>query len=183
MRTLVLYTSKTGAAQKYAEDIAKRVGGDVFPLKKFKAKKYAEYDTIVFGGWVMGNVIQGLNDFLAEYDRMEDKNVIVFSSGMSMPTKEGRQAIIDANVLDMYHIRYYQLRGDFDYSKLPFYLRLVMDNSLRMIAKDENATADQRALSTIKNNPIVYYDQEKVDRIVTVINGLSVLEAQVEEKQ
>lgn len=183
MRTLVLYTSKTGAAQKYAEEIAKRTGADIFPLKKFKAKHYAEYDTIVFGGWVMGNVIQGLNDFLANYDLMEGKNVIVFSSGMSIPTKEGRDAIINANILDMYHVRYYQLRGDFDFSKLPFYLKVLMNNSLRMIAKDENASADQRALAAVKETPVIYYDQEKVNRIVTVIKGLEVLEVHVEDKQ
>ena len=50
MRTLILYTSKTGSTKKYAEDIAHAVNGDVFPLKKYKWKDVGDYDSIVFGG-------------------------------------------------------------------------------------------------------------------------------------
>ena len=55
MKTIVLYTSKTGNTAKYAEEIASQVGADVKPLKKFRWKKeLKDYDCIVFGGWVMG---------------------------------------------------------------------------------------------------------------------------------
>jgi flavodoxin len=33
MKTLILYTSKTGNTKTYAEDIAKQVNADVAPLK------------------------------------------------------------------------------------------------------------------------------------------------------
>ena len=120
MRTLILYTSKTGNTKKYAEDIAQAVNGDVFPLKKYKWKDVGDYDSIVFGGWVMGGKIQGIDDFLSYYDEISDKNILVFSSGMGFVTSESRDRPISGNVLDIYHIRYYQLRGSFDYSKLHF---------------------------------------------------------------
>ena len=83
MRTLVIYQSLTGSAQKYAEDIARAVSGDVIPLKKFKAKMIPQYDVIVFGGWVRGGRIQGLDKFLSNWYAMDGKDVIIFSSGMS----------------------------------------------------------------------------------------------------
>jgi menaquinone-dependent protoporphyrinogen IX oxidase len=183
MRTLVLYTSSTGSTKKYAEDIAMAVHGDVMPLRKFKAKNFKNYDTIVFGGWVMGNTIQGLNKFLASYDLYKDKNVIVFSSGMSFPSNDGRDVIIEQNLLDMYHIRYYQLRGNFDYRKVKFPYNILFSNSIRMIAKDPNATADQKMLLQIKNTPIIYYDQAKIDRIISVIHSLNVVEVKAEDKK
>ena len=73
MRTLILYQSKTGNTQKYAEEIAQAIKGDIMPLKKFKAKMIPSYDTIVFGGWVMANKIHGVDDFLAHYEEMKDK--------------------------------------------------------------------------------------------------------------
>lgn len=183
MRTLILYESKTGNTQKYAEDIAAYVGADVFPLKKFRAKNYKNYDTIVFGGWVMGGNIQGLNKFLSDYDDISKKNVIVFSTGMSIPTSSGRETLINQNVLDLYHVRYYQFRGSFDMKKLSFMYRFIMNNSLRMIAKDAEATADQKMLLTIKDTPIEYYDKEKVDKVVNVIRSLDVVEVKAEDKK
>ena len=82
MKTLILYTSKTGNTKVYAEDIAKKVQADVFPLKGFRAKKMVNYDTIVFGGWVQAGTIKGLDKFLSNYDAIKAKNVIVFSVGM-----------------------------------------------------------------------------------------------------
>ena len=173
MRTLVIYQSLTGSAQKYAEDIARAVSGDVIPLKKFKAKMIPQYDVIVFGGWVRGGRIQGLDKFLSNWNAMDGKDVIIFSSGMSIPTKQGRLDLISANLLDLYHVRYYELRGNFDYDKLDFLNRMMMDRSLKYIESDPEATIDQKALLEVRDNPIVYYDQERVNRIIEVINAIS----------
>ena len=177
MKTLIIYESQTGSTKTYAEDIGKAVLGEVIPLKKFKKKMIADYDVLVFGGWVRGSEIQGLNKFLGYWDLMEGKDVIVFSSGMSIPTKEGREALIDANLLYMYHLRFYQLQGNFDYSKLGWKHKLMLDMSLNSIARDPSASADQKALLNLKTTPITYYDSAKVSKIISVINSLSVEKA------
>lgn len=177
MKTIVLYESSSGATKKYAEDIASRVNGEVMPLKKFKWRKLKDYDTIVFGGWVMNAQIQGLNDFLSHYDEMEEQkmNVLLFSSGMSYTSPEGRKELIRTNVLDMYHIRYYQLRGSFTYSKLKWKYRMVMSLMIAKVATDKNSTPEMVATyKSFKTTAIEYYDQEKVDKIVNVINALSI---------
>ena len=120
MKTLILYTSKTGNTKAYAEDIGRQVSATVAPLKGFRAKKMLDYDTIVFGGWVQGGTIKGLDKFLSNYKSIEKKNVIVFSVGMSIPSSDARSLMIEQNLLDMYHVRYYQFRGSFDMKKLHF---------------------------------------------------------------
>lgn len=174
MRTLIIYESLCGATKKYAEDIAKAVAADVVPLKKFKSKMAADYDTIVFGGWVKGGQIEGLNKFLSSWEKMEGKDVVVFSSGMSLVTKETRDHMISVNLLYMYHIRYYMLRGNFEFEKLDWKNKLMMNLNLKRIESDPEATPDQKALLSIRNTPMLYYDQKGVDRIVTVINQIAV---------
>ncbi|MCI5940118.1 flavodoxin domain-containing protein [bacterium] len=173
MRTLILYTSKTGNTKKYAEDIAQAVNGDVFPLKKYKWKDVGDYDSIVFGGWVMGGKIQGIDDFLSHYDEISDKNILVFSSGMGFVTSESRDRLISGNVLDIYHIRYYQLRGSFDYSKLHFPYNFMINTSLRALRKDPDSAQDLSMVENLKETPLEFYDQQGIDRIISVLHRLS----------
>jgi menaquinone-dependent protoporphyrinogen IX oxidase len=173
MKTLILYTSKTGNTKAYAEDIAKQVGGDVAPLAHFRMKKLQDYDTVVYGGWVQGGTIKGLDKFLAEYKSIEKKNVLIFSVGMSIPTSDGRSLLIEQNLLDLYHVRFYQVRGSFDMKKLHFPDNFMISNSLKMMANDPSTSPDQAALLSIKEHPIIFYDHYKIAKIVSVINQLS----------
>jgi menaquinone-dependent protoporphyrinogen IX oxidase len=173
MKTLILYTSKTGSTEKYAKDIASAVGGDAFPLKHFKWKLAENYDIIVYGGWIMGGTIQGLDNFFQNWDKyLSKKQVIIFSTGMTLPTADGRHLLIEQNLLDMYHVRFYQVRGSFDFSKLSFFYKLAIKNSIRMMAKDPDITEGQKSVLDIENHPLEVYDGEKIEKICTVIRSL-----------
>lgn len=172
MRTLVLYQSKTGNTQKYAEEIGNAVHADIMPLKKFKERMIDDYDTIVFGGWVMANKIQGLDSFLSHYEVMKDKNILIYSVGMSMTSPETRQEMISSNILDLYHVRYYQLRGSFDFNKLGFVHRMLMGHTINIMAAKENPDASQMAIAQLKEHPIEFHDYAGIDRIVSVLHRL-----------
>lgn len=180
MRTIVLYQTSAGSTERYAHDIAAAIGAEALPLKKFKWKKLNDYDCFVFGGWVRNGMIMGLNEFLTHYDEMNDakKDIVIFSSGMSIPTKEGRAELISTNILDLYHVRYYQLRGSFDMEKLSLVNKLIMKRSLMLIEQDENATPERKALVTLLERPIDYYDQEGVGRVVATLNRIALQERQ-----
>lgn len=177
MRTLVLYTSASGSTKKYAEEIASSVDGTALPLKKYKWKDAQDYDTIVYGGWVMGGKIKGIDDFLAHYDEISDKNVLVFSTGMSVVTSESRDTLISTNVLDIYHIRFYQLRGSFDYSKLRFPYNFLINTSLRTMKNDPEMAATLGMVEDLKSSPLEFYDGQGVNKIISVIHKLSAIEA------
>ena len=173
MNTLILYKTNTGCTKTYAERIGEGIHGDVFELKKFKWKNLKNYDTVVFGGWVMGNTIQGIDKFLQHWDDMSKKDVIVFAVGMSLPSPEGRHILIEQNILDNYHIRFYQFRGSFDMAKLHFPYNFLINNSIRMIANDPNASDDQKSLASIKEHPLVYFDSEKVEKVLLVLRTIA----------
>ncbi len=175
MRTLILYTSATGGTKKYAEDIAAGIQGDALPLKKYKWKNIDDYDTVVYGGWVMGNKIQGIDNFLAHFDEMENKNVLIFASGMGFPTPESRDSLISTNVLDIYHIRFYQLRGSFDFSKLRFPYNLMMKASLRQMRGAPGMEEQADMIESFKDHPLEFYDAQGIDKILSVLHRLSAI--------
>ena len=51
--------------------------------------------------------------------------------------------------------------------------KLLMSNSLRMIANDPNATVDQKMLLNIKENPLQCYDDVGVNKIISVVRKLA----------
>ncbi len=180
MQSIVLYVSQVGSTKKYAEDIASSLSTKAVPLKKFKWKEISKYDLIIFGGWVMGGKIKGIDDFLSHYDDMENKNVIVFSSGMSIPSKEGREDIINKNVLDLYHVRYYQLRGSFDMSKLPFFQKVMLKMALKMMSNGNQGGVTSSMVAQFMEHPVDYYDQEGINKIINVAHKITnVVEAEV----
>ncbi len=173
MDTLILYRSKMGSTKKYAEDIASRVGADVMPLKRrFPKNKIKDYDIIVFGGWIMGGNIQGLNDFLSYYDLMKDKEVIVFACGLALPTQSGRNDLIEKNVLDLYHVRFYQFRGNFNLKKLHFPYSWLIKHSLDALLKEERPGTDVNYVNELLSRSVEVYDQNKVDKVCSVIETL-----------
>lgn len=174
MKTLILYVSKTGNTKAYAEAIAEALGTEAYPLKSVKPKKWREYDTIVFGSWIMGGKIQEIDRFFQGWDEISDKNVIVFADGMGMPDAETRRDLITGNLLDLYHIRFYQLRGSFDYSKLGFFHRTILNLTMKQMANDPSQAATLDVLERFKETPLVYFDQEKIDYIISVIRNLAI---------
>lgn len=62
-RTIVLYTSKYGAAETYARWIAEALGCRAVPLDKFSKKELQGYDTVIYGGGVQAGGIRGLEQF------------------------------------------------------------------------------------------------------------------------
>ena len=173
-KILILYVSNTGNTKKYCEDIASAVSADVMPLKKFKWKKANDYDVVVFGGWIMGGNIKGLNDFLCHWDNeLDGKDVIVLGVGMGYPTPDTRKTLINQNILDLYHLRFYQMQGSFDYNKLNGINKLMMKASLAKLANDPNITAGEASILDVIDRPIEVYDQQKVDKVISVIKSLS----------
>lgn len=180
MRTIILYYSKNGNTQKYAEDIAAALQCEAMPIKKFKRKMIQDYDTIVFGSRVLGGRIDKVDGFLAMYEDMKDKNIILFSVGMSFPSKEGRAQLIESNLLDLYHVRFYQLRGSFNFEKLGFVEKMLLNNSIRMMARNPEYGASASMLSTVKDHPIEYYDREGVDKIISIVRKVNtIIDAEV----
>lgn len=167
MKTLIIYESKTGSTQKYAEAIASATAATLLPLKKFKEKMVRDYDCIVFAGWVMAGQIQGINKFLTAQAYLEGKEVIVLAVGMTPASPEARNQLIDSNVLYDYHFRFYQLQGSFDYSKLDWKTKFIIEHSFQKLAEGNSSLLD------FKDRPLYYYDQEKVTKIISVINTLS----------
>lgn len=82
----VVYMSKYGASEKYAQLIAQNLQADLFNASdQSLGETLRPYGTIIWGGGIYAGKINGMHVLSKEIDRLNDKRIVVFSVG-STPT-------------------------------------------------------------------------------------------------
>ncbi|MFN7250240.1 MAG: flavodoxin domain-containing protein [Anaerobacillus sp.] len=128
MKTAVIYASKTGFTKKYAEWISEELTADMFELSEISIDKLVNYDTIIFGGGLYAVGINGINIITKNFEKLKDKKIVVFATGVS-PSRE--EAIIEIKNKNLpgemqKSIKYFYLRGGFEYRRLKSLDKLLM---------------------------------------------------------
>lgn len=83
MNAIVIYKTKYGATQKYAEWIAEELNCEIKNVKDVKIDEISTYDTIIYGGGLYAEVIDGVVFITRNLDKLENKNIVVFSTGIT----------------------------------------------------------------------------------------------------
>lgn len=124
----VIYKSKYGSTKRYAGWIALKLGADLYELSDIRTKDLENYDTIIYGGPLYVGKIKGINFITNNYDKISNKNLIVFTVGMESDSEESRRKIIKNNLendlidkIDLYHFK-----GAFNYKQLGIIDKVMM---------------------------------------------------------
>ena len=172
-KAAVIYKSKYGSTKRYAEWIAKAVDGDLFESSKIKLEDLLHYDTIVFGGSLHAVGIKGIEIITKNFEQLKSKKIIVFATGCSPSKEEAIQHVIDHNfTVDIKEkIKFFYLRGSFNYSKLNFIDKLMMSLLKRKLKakKREDLDQDSRDLLDVYNNPVDWTDEKSIGPLVKYI--------------
>ena len=83
MKTIVLYKSKYGSTKDYATWIAEELGADLKENRCIKAESLLSYDTIILGGGLYAEMIQGATLLSKNFEMLKDKKLIVFTTGVT----------------------------------------------------------------------------------------------------
>ena len=83
MNAIVIYKTKYGSTKTYAEWIAEELGCEAYDVKKVKADDLLAYDTIVYGGGLYAETINGVNFITKNIEKLAGKKVIVYSTGIT----------------------------------------------------------------------------------------------------
>lgn len=164
-RTIVLYTSKYGAAETYARWIAEALGCRAIPLDKFSKKDLQGYDTVIYGGGVQAGGIRGLEQFtkwikgdlklrqmakrgtISEAEAAEigafDRQYYIFAVGISLDSEGNRLQLRDIN-FDKDWLRdlpCFFLPGAFDPAKLAGVDKAIIKVATKMFLDKPEAQA------------------------------------------
>lgn len=129
MKTIVVYKSSTGFTKKYAEWVTDSLNCKAVTLKEALKMKdsLVQYDNVIFGGWVMGGMIMGLNKVI----ELGIDKLTIFAVGGTEDSDDLRKAIVENNKIKDFSFFYYEGGLQYDKVKLPFRLML------KAVKKDE----------------------------------------------
>lgn len=175
MKSVVIYKSKTGYTKKYAEWLAEELSADILEVSKADIDMLESYDTIIYGGSLYAVGITGVKFILKHIDKLKDKKLVVFATGASPKRENVIKEVQDKNFTkeEQEFIKFFYLRGGFNYKKLNFFDKFLM-NALKRKIKSKNKEEwndDEIGLMAIYDKPVDYTMKKNIDEIVEYVNS------------
>ena len=133
-----------------------------------------KYDIIIYGGSLYAGGINGVQFITQNLSSLNNKKIVVFATGASPSKEEVIKEVKDKNfTLEQQNIiKFFYLRGGFDYSKLnPFdkFLMTLLKWKIKMKRK-KDLTPDEKGMLASYNKPVDFTKKKNIDEIITYVN-------------
>jgi len=172
-KVAVVYRSKSGFTQKYAQWIAEAVNGDLINGKQAKLNDLLNYDTIVYGGGLYAGGIHGIKPMKRIFEKLKGKKLIVFWLGASPVREKTMNQIKNNNFTQdqQRSIRFFMLRGGFNYELCTPFDRFLMSILKMKLKSAKNPDADQRGMLASYSHPMDFTNPKYIAPIVEYIKS------------
>ena len=169
MKAVVVYRSKTGFTKKYAQWIATELDADLFRESAVGVKTLADYDLIIYGGGLYAGGIDGVKLITKNLGRLSAKKIVVFATGATPQREETVCELEKQNFTpeQLERIRFFYLRGGFDYSKLSPFNKVMMNLLRWSLQHKQQLTADEQGMLAAYDTPMDCTRKEKIQELVS----------------
>ncbi len=183
MATVVIYKTRYGATQQYAEWIGKALGADVFNIRKFNKDQFANYDTVILGGGIYAGNVNGISLISKNFEQLKDKNLIIFTVGMKDPSKDYNKKTIQQSLLKVLtpamldKIKVFSLRGALDTDKINVLHYSMLKILVQMVDNDEE-TMDADEIKTFHaafEKPQNFVEMDQIKPLVNYVKTMPYL--------
>jgi menaquinone-dependent protoporphyrinogen IX oxidase len=169
MKTAVIYKSKTGFTQKYAEWISQELGADLFPIENFDKYFIDNYDTIIYGGGLYAAGINGI-----KFIRLRSKKLIVFATGSSPWRESAFSKVKNKNFTpeEQAHLKFFYFRGGLDMTKMGMFDRFLMKllkASIMSKGKKREFTPDEKGMLSAMENPVDFTSKDNIKDLIAYV--------------
>lgn len=177
MKTVIIYGSKTGFVKKYAKWIAEALGADIYEVSKVNIDKLEDYDNVIYGGSLHAVGIIGVKFITKNFDKLKGKKLVVFASGASLPEEKVINDVLNNNFTpeQQEYIKFFYMRGGFDYSKLPIFDKLLMSlmkrNINNKVKQKKELSADEEGMLALFEKPSDFTEKKNIDELVAFVNS------------
>lgn len=170
---LVLYTTKHGATQRYAERIAQPLDALVKEAAYAKIAQAKTYDAIVLGCPVYAGKLKGLGFFADNMQELAGKRLVLFTCGLYDPAQADVRENLDGQIREALgdaasRVQVFHLRGALRWTSLGLVERMMMSALLGQIKKKDEAARSEteKLMLEAEGGAIDFSDEADLDAIV-----------------
>ena len=135
---LVIYKSKYGATEKYANMLKADLDCDIIDAGSFNKSMLAEHDRIILAGGIYASGIAGIDILKQNIGGMTGKKLAVFCVGASPFDEKAIEEVKSRNMKgELQRVPLFYGRGAWDESKMSFKDRTMCKMLQKMVAKKD----------------------------------------------
>lgn len=171
-RTVVVYTSKYGATEKYARWIGEELDCPVYSLDNFSKAQLDSFDNIIYGGGVQAGGIKGFDKFkkwIKPLIGQPGKKIVVFAVGLNLDNTDGRMQLRDINFdKDVYRqLTCYYMGGAYVPDRIKGIDKAIMGMVRKMLLdKGLNMNEEERTLLKRVEEGCDLVSREQIEPVV-----------------
>ena len=150
MNAIVIYKSKYGSTKAYAEWIAEELSCEARDAKGVKINDLLPYDTVIYGGGLYAEIINGVSLITKNTEQLKGKKLIVYTVGI---TPLDCREYYDGEVTEKNfkpeirnQIKVYNFLGKMKTEELTFPHRTALKALKKIMKGKENPTEMERLL-------------------------------------
>jgi len=172
--TLVVYNSKYGYTEKYAQWLAEELNADICNGKNLKDNTLNNYSTILFGGSLYAGKNKAALLIVKHFEQIKDKKIVLFTCGLadvSNPTNidninRALDMVITPEIRNK--IRIFHVQGGIDYNNLTFLHKIMMKVPYsQTLKKPENERTDEdREFLATYGQKVDFSDKKMLEPII-----------------
>ena len=179
MSAIVVYKSKYGSTQTYAQWIAEELGCQAVNAKEVKVQDVARYDTIIYGGGLYAEVIAGVTLITKNFDQLADKNLIVYTTGITpLDCREYYDKMVAEKNFKPHmleKIKLYHFLGKMVMEELSLVHRTALKSLKKIMEAKENPTQMEQLLVQLCEQSGDFSDREAIGDLVATAKQMETL--------
>ena len=174
MSTIVIYKTKYGSTKTYAEWIAEEIGCDnIAEASTVKIDDLLKYDTIVYGGGLYAEVINGVSIITKNLDKLKDKKIAIFTTGLTpMKYREYYDVlVVDKNFKQGVpeNVKIFNYEGKMILEELTLVHRAALKTLKKIMSGKENPTEMEKLLIELCDADGDFSDRNAIAELVEYV--------------
>lgn len=174
MKTIIVYTSKTGFTKKYAQLIALHTQSDIIELKSASAGKLAQYDRIVYGGRLFAGTIDGLKKIRKLLNGDICGRLVVFATGAAPNAAEDVIQKMWAGNLSEHELTavpHYYMQAGLCYEKMAVIEKFMMKIAAKAVSSKKEKTAEEEDFARAISSSFDIWSEEYAMPLIGYLNN------------
>ncbi|MBE6534781.1 MAG: flavodoxin [Ruminococcaceae bacterium] len=170
---IVVYKTKYGSTETYAKWIAQELGCEAVNAKNISIDDLLKYDTIIYGGGLYAEVINGVSLITKNIDKLKDKKLVVFSTGI---TPLDCRDYYDKLVMDKNFkmeirdkIKVFNFLGKMVMSELSLVHRTALKSLKKLMSAKENPSDMEKLLIELCDADGDFSDKTAIDELIRYV--------------